>query len=165
DPEFDSVHILRTGDSITQPGNSGGNYFFEGPIVTHLDGTIVRQGNVATPGETLVMYAVGLGPTTPIAKTGSKSVAVSTSGTIAIGFDYQASPGTSLPLKETPLFAGLTPGFVGLYQINFVVPTGPATLPLCSPGGPASNLTIVLSGFSSRDVAGICVQPPAGPVQ
>ena len=163
DPEFDSVHILRTGDSVTQPGSSGGNYFFEGPIVTHLDGTIVRQGNLARPGEAVVMYAAGLGPTTPAATTGGKSVTASTTDSIAIGFDYQASPGTLLPPKETPLFAGLTPGFVGLYQVNFVVPAVPASLQPCSPGGPASNLTIILSGFSSRDVVGICVQPPPIP--
>jgi hypothetical protein len=63
DPEFDSIHILLAGDSITLPGNSGGNTFFDEAIVTHADGTIVspfpHHGTPAQPGETLVMYAVG----------------------------------------------------------------------------------------------------------
>ena len=160
EPVYDSVHILRGGDSITQPGRQAPGTMFLNPIVTHSDGSPVLQPSPARPGETLVMYAVGLGTTAPSATTGDKSPTAATVAPITIGFTFQAPPGTSPPSSAVPVFAGLTPGFVGLYQINFVVPQPPTTLQLCIPGGsPASNLSVTLYAQTSLDVAGICVRP------
>jgi uncharacterized protein (TIGR03437 family) len=62
------------------------------------------------------------------------------------------------------LFTGLTPGYPGLYQINFVVPPlQDGELPCEAgvappPGGLVNtNLTVSVGGTASFDGAGICV--------
>jgi uncharacterized protein (TIGR03437 family) len=58
-----------------------------------------------------------------------------------------------------PLYSALTPGFVGLYQINFTLPQPPVGTQACS-GTVHSNLTVSVGGQTSFDGAGICVAPP-----
>jgi uncharacterized protein (TIGR03437 family) len=64
------------------------------------------------------MYLVGLGATDP---------------TLASGMPTPSSPFYNVTVKPTVMvdnqpsnvsFAGLTPGFVGLYQVDFQVPAG-----------------------------------------
>jgi len=98
-------------------------------IAQHLDGSLASPASPAQSGEYLVAYLAGMGNTTvPVA-----------SGT--------ASPENPLALPSNPpvltingnaypiYFAGLTPGLVGLYQMNFQVPAGL----------PAGDITIVVS--------------------
>ena len=71
-------------------------------------------------GSTIILYATGLGSTIPTAKSGS-------GGSVTPPFNLVASPfdvyiGGS---KATVAWAGLAPGFVGVYQLN-VVPSSPA---------------------------------------
>lgn len=85
-------------------------------IAQHSDFSLVTEDAPAQPGEYLVAYLAGLGLTDTPVPTGAQApssplAAVNTSASIAI--DGEAAP---------VLFAGLTPGFVGLYQINFQVP-------------------------------------------
>jgi hypothetical protein len=58
--------------------------------------------------------------------------------------------------------AWLTPGFVGLYQVNVELPSTFPSVPSCGQGEPQSkiqsNLTINLGGPYSFDGAAICVQ-------
>lgn len=54
------------------------------------------------------------------------------------------------------MYSGLTPGFVGLYQINFILPSTPVGTQACS-GAVQSNLTVSVGGTASFDGAGICV--------
>jgi uncharacterized protein (TIGR03437 family) len=65
------------------------------------------------------MYCTGLGATTPPVATGAPSTqaTVTTPVTVTIGTVLLTTAG------QIP-YAGLTPGSVGLYQINFVVPPG-----------------------------------------
>jgi uncharacterized protein (TIGR03437 family) len=42
-------------------------------IVTHADGTLVSADSPAKSGETVVVYAFGLGQTTPAVKTGGSN--------------------------------------------------------------------------------------------
>jgi uncharacterized protein (TIGR03437 family) len=61
-----------------------------------------------------------------------------------------------VPASPIPIYAGLAPGYVGLYQINFTVPPPPVGTPPCS-GAVQSNLTVSVGGLASFDGAGICV--------
>ena len=87
-----------------------------GIVVHGLNNALVTPQNPASHGEEIVIYATGLGAVTPFLGTG---VAAS-----PMYFTYAA--GTTLALfagvSMTPDFAGLTPGFAGLFQINVAVP-------------------------------------------
>ncbi len=98
-------------------------------IAQHSDGSLVSQMSPARGGEYLVAYLAGLGDTTVPVPSGTASPASplaqpAVTPTLTIN-------GTQYPIY----FAGLTPGLVGLYQLNFQVPTGLA----------AGNLTVVVS--------------------
>lgn len=169
-PEADQIHILTTCDTVF-----GGSVPTSGRCpweVTHADGTLVSNASPATPGEQLVAYAVGLGAANPAVPTGEAATQPTpTVATLRLGFNFQADALPSAPPfsqtspAATPLFTGLTPGYPGLYQINFVVPPVPAgVLPCPSPGqalGPGfvnTNLTVSVGGSTSFDGAAICVQ-------
>lgn len=148
-------------------------------VVTHADGGPLSKVSPAKAGETLVMYAVGLGATLPRVATGAAAPMPPAGASAGIHFDFRPnappmrpffSPATFDPSKlQAPDFAGLVPGFVGLYQINFTVPEVPRGTPPCDTFAnspfPAvlltvlSNLTVTIYGQTSFDGAGICVQP------
>jgi uncharacterized protein (TIGR03437 family) len=157
----DQIHVLRSLDTVLG-GQVGGGI----PAVTHVDGTPVSNTSPAKAGETLVMYAVGLGVTSPPAATGAPSPASPLSQalpqTFGIRYDFEPNAASSIGVRSTPasvpapLFVGLTPGYVGLYQVNFSVPTPPSGTPACG-SGVNSNLTVTLTGPASFDGAAICV--------
>ena len=85
-------------------------------IAQHADSSLVDPGHPAKPGETLVMYLVGMGATNPVGVTGAPAPGLPLAPavvqpTVMVGGQ-----------TATVLFAGLTPGGIGLYQINFIVP-------------------------------------------
>lgn len=88
-------------------------------LATHLNGTLLSAASPAQPGEIVVIYVVGLGRVTPDTTPGK---IVTSAATIAAVSQLQILlNGTACP-QANILYAGLAPGFAGLYQINLVIP-------------------------------------------
>jgi uncharacterized protein (TIGR03437 family) len=102
-----------------------GNY----GIMTTPDGTLTGiPSHPAKVGDTVVIYALGLGPTSPIVASGTASPTsplAEVQGSTKVCFGIE-TPFFQAPCA-TPAFVGLTPNFVGLYQINVTIPKGVAS--------------------------------------
>jgi uncharacterized protein (TIGR03437 family) len=114
--------------------------------VLHANGTLVTSSNAATRGETIEVFATGLGVLNPAVATGAANprspVAASPDKFVNVLFDGE--PAAGVP------FAGGAPTFVGLNQINVVIPVDATT-------GSAVPIQIESSwGFSN--VANIPIQ-------
>lgn len=84
---------------------------------THLDGSLAGASNPAKAGENIVLYATGLGPVSNPPAAGQTASLTTLSP--ALLMPQVTIGGFSAPVS----FAGLTPGFIGLYQINTMVPS------------------------------------------
>lgn len=101
--------------TLSSDGNGAG-IFLHGS-----DFSVITRANPARTGEVVLIYATGLGAVLPgvasgAAAPGDPAAAAAASVSVQIG-------GVD---AGTPLFAGLAPGFAGLYQINITVPSGVA---------------------------------------
>jgi uncharacterized protein (TIGR03437 family) len=110
--------VYSTPQSIEVVSATPGTVSVSGALVAQhaADYQLVTAQNPAKPGESLIMYLVGMGVTSPNVATGAPAPA----GPLA-----QASVQPTVTIDgqgATVQFAGLTPGFAGLYQINFIVP-------------------------------------------
>jgi uncharacterized protein (TIGR03437 family) len=179
-PLADQIHILTSCDLLLPTAVARVNLTGLpcAPMITHGDGSLVSATKPAKAGEELVAYAVGLGLTNPFVATGKPAATSSpTAETFTIDYNYRPNALATKPLvllntgdpapQLAPLYSGLTTGFVGLYQINFLIAGAPPGFPPCQdiatmpPGGDAiqSNLTVSFGGAFSFDGAGICVVP------
>jgi len=173
-PLADQIHILTACDSILSTGSEKPLQAWPPcqPMVTHADGSLVTNSSPARPGEELVLYAVGLGATNPAAKDGQPPAGpIPVAGAVQLDFNFHANSLASKPpispIPPQPVFAGLTPGYPGLYQVNFVLPQAPPDLPPCLliPGAAVpstwvpTNVTVSISAAVSFDGAPICVRP------
>jgi uncharacterized protein (TIGR03437 family) len=106
---FTSVPAAPAIFSVSGTGTGDG-------VIVHSNNKLVTSTNPAVAGETVVIYATGLGATSPSFATGTPANQTNT---------------TMLPVAVTiggqpasVVYSGLTQGLVGLYQINAVVPSG-----------------------------------------
>ncbi len=98
-------------------------------IAQHGDGSLVTATSPAKSGEYLVAYLAGMGTTNATPASG----AASPLSPLALP---TIPPTLTINGAPSPIaFAGLTPGLVGLYQLNFQVPAGL----------PAGDITIVVT--------------------
>lgn len=126
-----------------------------GIMINAVDGTLPLPPGVSLPsyiskpavaGDYLLIYGLGFGPTVPPVDSGaappSEPLArVPGANSISIG---ESGP-VAVPIPVTPQYVGLTPGFVGLYQINLQLP----------PGVPASDrqtLRILSNGQATNNI-------------
>ena len=112
----------------------------QGAIVHAADYSLVNSGNPARTGESLAIFCNGLGPVSVPVKSGAPSPG------IPLAYASVAPTVTLGGLNANVSFAGLTPGLVGLYQINVTVPGGlqAGNLGLqVSTGGLLSNIATV----------------------
>jgi uncharacterized protein (TIGR03437 family) len=112
-------------------------------VTVNLDGSINSAASPAHIGDVLTIYAIGLGATSPAVATGAPAPSaeplarVSPTPVVIFG----AALGR---IFVAPQFAGLTPGFAGLYQVNVAVPPD-------SPKG-AVDLAIAVGEFPSNTI-------------
>jgi len=123
--------------SVSQTGAGPG-------AILHPDGRLVSPSAPVVPGGVLIIFGTGMGEVNPkvtsgqAAPTAEPLARVTTVPTVTVG-------GKSATVE----FAGLAPGFVGLYQVNVRVPSdlteptpdvivrqGTRTAPTVSAGGP-----------------------------
>lgn len=108
----------------------------DGIVVHSADWTLVTRDKPATPGEILIFYATGLGAVDGAPVTGEAApmapVALRDARLLSVTVDSRV---------QTVLYAGLAPGLIGVYQINFVFDpasdAGPHTLML-TPSNPVT---------------------------
>ena len=95
-------------------------------IAAHLDNSLIAPGSPAQAGEIIVLYACGLGMTQPNTSPGAipQSAAV-----IQRLSDLKVYLGGIAINPASILYAGLSPGSAGLYQINLVLPDNLGTDP------------------------------------
>jgi uncharacterized protein (TIGR03437 family) len=102
-------------------------------IVNNTTGRLVSESEPVRAGDVLIIYASGLGPTIPPPRSGepaSGSPLMHGVAPVRVVFK-QADRQNSL----NAAFAGLAPGFIGVFQVNVQVPQGLA------PGRAALTLT------------------------
>ena len=88
-------------------------------IATHLSGALVSADAPAKAGEIIVLYAAGLGRVNP--DTTSGKLVTSAAQILAAPQMQLTLGGVAIPAANV-LYAGLAPGFAGLYQINLKLP-------------------------------------------
>jgi uncharacterized protein (TIGR03437 family) len=111
----------------------------QGAILDTL-GRLVDAAAPAAAGEVVQVYCTGLGLTNPRASTGQAARGLATTTT-----PVTATVGGR---AATVQFAGLAPGFVGLYQVNVQIPSGvaagSAALVLSQNGVPSNSVTLAV---------------------
>jgi len=107
------IHIHNTSPGLFLWGDNQ-------PVAVHLTGELISDASPALPGEIIVIYAAGLGHTTPDISVGQLATAafpIQFATQLQVLLDGVACPPGSI------LYAGLAPGFAGLYQINLRLPS------------------------------------------
>jgi len=88
----------------------------QGAIVHGADNQLVSPVNPAAPNEIVVLYGTSFGAVAPAPATGAAAAVTPLSRTLA-------TPDVRVAGRPAEIFfSGLSPGSVGLYQINFRVP-------------------------------------------
>ena len=107
-------------------------------VVTHANGALVTAANPAQAGETVIVYATGVGPVDQPQATGEAALADPLART-------RQTPQVTVASRDAfVFFSGLAPGFVGLNQLNVTIPAG-------TPSG-VQQLVITSNGAASNTV-------------
>jgi hypothetical protein len=138
----------------------------------HADGRAADAQAPARRGESVVVYAYGLGPTDPAAETGKAAPAdaripesgrrrvwvnlldspINASASLPRAYHPQASQRTAIPTE----FTGLTPGAAGLYQLNVRIPESFRPALACG-GEVLSNAILLVTTDKGTEAAPLCV--------
>ena len=141
-----NVNVVQPGLDAPPSFNIGGTQY---AVALFADGTYVLPAGAipglnsrpAQPGDEIVLYGIGFGPVTPSIPAGEL---VQQANTLTSPFEMSLG---GVPVTNVP-YAGLAPGFTGLYQFNVVVPanTGSGAVPLTfTVDGVAGTQTLYLA--------------------
>ena len=140
--EPERVYVVRSAPglfSLTQTGSGQGAVLIAG--TASVAGPAGSPGDVrpAKIGEFLSIFCIGLGPVEIEPFTGEANSLTTLSRTLL-------SPTVTLGGVDAPvIFSGLSPGFVGVYQVNVEIPPG-------APTGDAVDLRLSIDGVDSNTV-------------
>ncbi|MGH9786013.1 MAG: hypothetical protein ACRD88_17720, partial [Terriglobia bacterium] len=112
-------------------------------VVLNQDNSANSAANAAARGSVVQIFATGLGPTNPAAPSGNPAPAAPPA---AVTKPVTATVGGVNALVH---FAGLAPGYVGLYQVNVEIPAGiqpgaETPLVLLQSGVPSNTVTLAV---------------------
>jgi uncharacterized protein (TIGR03437 family) len=130
-PEFLYLQVKANGTNPVAAVGSDGLYI--------APPSVIPGARPAQAGDVLVIYALGLGATDPAQTVGAAATGaaqVTPTPAITIG-------GVTLAPSDV-LYAGVTPGYIGLYQVNLRVP----------PGVSSGNQPIVIQSGTVQSPAG-----------
>jgi uncharacterized protein (TIGR03437 family) len=117
--------------------------------VLHQDGSLVTTKNPAAIGETVSVFATGLGAVTPPITDGDAGPSPT------LSFTSNTITATVGGVKATVTFAGLAPQLAGLYQANVTIPAGVKAgdnyLDLAGPDAYTSEVLISIAGTPSAN--------------
>ena len=173
----DNAHVLTSCDLTWDT-----NWFSScSRVAFHGDGTQITGKSPARPGEMIVVYLWGLGLTSPIVPSGEPSppgvVLDQVPGVPGVRARFLDGPTvlTDLPAFYSPEdavdpgspidFVGLTPGQIGLYQINVAIPQ--SLIPTTSCGDlifgttdtiPANAVLHITTLYSGTEELGFCLK-------
>ena len=88
-------------------------------VAQHADYSLITPDHPARPGEVIVVYATGLGMTHPNPLPGEIPIYPGLMDRLVA---LQVTVGTVVLPPDRILYAGVTPGWAGLYQINMRLP-------------------------------------------
>jgi uncharacterized protein (TIGR03437 family) len=123
----------------------------------HADYSVVSASRPAKPGETVLLFVTGLGVTDP---------AIADGAAAPLGPPFRlALPSANIAvfvggLPATTSFAGLAPGFPGLYQINVEVPKNLAVV--FPEGGSSIPVPLEVGTRDGATLASLSVEIPMG---
>ncbi|HUE05489.1 MAG TPA: hypothetical protein VMR62_38455 [Bryobacteraceae bacterium] len=138
--------------------------------ILHANYAVVSDSSPAQPNETVQLYMNGLGTVTPPVADGAaasgnpvSNVDEYTNGDL---FAIYLDDGVDTAAQATVAFAGLAPGLVGLYQVNFTVPSsglqnGDVYIDFETQEASDEMATIAVSGFPQSSARAGRVPPAA----
>jgi uncharacterized protein (TIGR03437 family) len=129
--------------NLAEPGVAA---FGDGTVIAQhaADFSLVTTASPAMPGEYVVIYLAGMGATNPAVASGQPAPSTQPLAAVTL------NPVVTLDGQTTSIFfAGMTPGLVGLYQIDFQIPSNARTGSLqlvVTQNGLAANTTTLPVG-------------------
>jgi uncharacterized protein (TIGR03437 family) len=120
------------------PGTSQG-------IIQNQDGSLNTADNAVARGQAVVIYATGQGAVQPALATGALASGSPLNGSV------QSVTATIGGVPAEVLFGGLTPQFVGLLQVNVIVPSN-------APTGPNVPVSVNVGGVNSQANVSLAVR-------
>jgi uncharacterized protein (TIGR03437 family) len=112
-----SVNVAATEPAVF-PYPATGDAPTQGAIVNAVSYVVAHPATPATAGDSLAIFCTGLGAVNPPVPDGAASPGSPLAYTVA-------TPTVTIGGKNAQVFfSGLAPGFVGLYQIDAIVPSG-----------------------------------------